>query len=266
MKRLAITPGLLAVLILAFSGDVFALSADEIMEKANLAYYYGGDDGKAEVKMTITDKAKRERIRELAMLRMDLKDGGTQKYYLYFRNPPDVSGMVLMVWRNPDSVDDRWLYVPAIDLVRRVAASDKRSSFAGSHFTYEDVSGRSPKADDHQLVGEDSYDNKDVYVIESRPKEPSSVEFSRFVTLISKDDSLPLKAEYYDKAGKLYKTVTVEEVRVIDSIPTVVMAAATMSDGGKTVVEFDDIEYDIGLREEIFTERYLRNPPRRWVR
>jgi len=33
-----------------------------------------------------------------------------------------------------------------------------------------------------------------------------------------------------------------------------------------TTVEFSNIEYNIGAKEEIFTERYLKNPPRKYIK
>jgi hypothetical protein len=38
--------------------------------------------------------------------------------------------------------------------------------------------------------------------------------------------------------------------------------AADLAGGGETVTEFSDIRYDLGLADSIFTERYLRRPPR----
>ena len=48
---------------------------DEIVQRANLAAYYPGDDGRARVRMTITDQAGRERIRQFTILRRDQADG-----------------------------------------------------------------------------------------------------------------------------------------------------------------------------------------------
>ena len=68
--------------------------------------------------------------------------GGEQKFFMYFFQPADVKDMTFMVYKYPAKDDDRWLFVPAINMVRRIAAQDKTSSFVGSDFTYEDVSGR----------------------------------------------------------------------------------------------------------------------------
>ena len=77
---------------------------------------------------------------------------GDQKYYLHISYPSDLKNTVLLVWKHPGSDDDRWLYLPALDLAKRIAASDKRTSFLGSDFLYEDISGRDVTADTHQLV------------------------------------------------------------------------------------------------------------------
>lgn len=243
-----------------------AVSADEIIERASLNYYYAGKDGKARAKMTITSASGATRTRELTMLRYDIVDGGRQKYYVYFHKPLDVEGMIFMVWKNVGKDDDRWLYIPAIDLVQRVAASNKRSSFAGSHFTYEDVSGRAPSLDSHELLSEESLNGKDAYVIKNTPLDPDLVEFSYYTVWVDKSTFLPIKAEYHDKGGRLYKVMTTDEVKDIQGIPTVVKASAEEIDGGSTVVEFVDVKYDVGLKESVFDERYLRRPPRRWVR
>jgi len=66
-------------------------TADEIMKKSHMAYYYAGDDGVAEVTMTLVSKSGKEREREFTMLRLDNEDGGNQMYYTYFKKPSDVA-------------------------------------------------------------------------------------------------------------------------------------------------------------------------------
>jgi hypothetical protein len=69
------------------------------------------------------------------------RTGGDQDFMVFFSRPSDVRGTVFLVAKHVDRDDDRWLYLPGLDLVRRISAGDKRTSFVGSHFFYEDVSG-----------------------------------------------------------------------------------------------------------------------------
>lgn len=259
MKKLIL---LTAILILVPS-CLFAMTADEIIEKSNIAYYYAADDGKATAKMYIKDARGRERYREITILRKDLKDGGRQNYYVYFHEPADVSKMVFMVWKQVSGDDDRWLYMPAIDLVKRIATSDKRSSFAGGVFTYEDVSGRRTIDDTHTLLKEEKINGKDTYVIKNVPKDADVVEFSYYISWIDKSTFLPIKGEYYDKNGKLYRTIEVEKTKMIDGYPTAIKGVGkNLETGLETTIEFVDVKYNLGLKENIFEERFLRRPPR----
>jgi outer membrane lipoprotein-sorting protein len=171
--------------------------------------------------------------------------------------------MVFMVWKQEEGDDDRWLYLPAIDLVKRIATSDKRSSFAGGVFTYEDVSGRRTGDDTHTLLKEEKMAGKDAYVIKNVPKDAGLVEFDHYISWIDKKTFLPIKGEYYNKKGKLYRTIEVEKTAVIDGYPTSIKGVGkNLETGLTTTIEFVDVKYNVGLKDKIFQERYLRKAPR----
>jgi outer membrane lipoprotein-sorting protein len=167
--------------------------------------------------------------------------------------------MVFMVHKNITKYDDRWLYLPALDLVKRIAASDKRTSFVGSNFFYEDVSGRSPQDDTHILT--ETTDS--AYVLKNTPKDQSNVEFASYTVWIDKKTFMPMKAEYFNKEGRKYRVVEAVEVKDIQGFPTVIKSRVRdLDSGGETVMEFSNIKYNIGLKDDTFTERYLRRPPK----
>ncbi len=235
-----------------------------IVNKANMVAYYQGGDGKAKVKMVITNKQGRTREREFIILRKDVEDGGDQKYYVYFLKPADVRKMVFMVHKHADinKDDDRWLYLPSLDLVKRIAASDKRTSFVGSDFLYEDVSGRSLEEDTHELVKT----TEELFVVKNVPKQGDNVEFSYYNVSIDRKNFVPMKMEYYDKSNKLYRIIESVKIEEIQGFHTVVKSVVSdLKTGSKTEMEFSNVKYDINL-EDIFTERYLRRPPREAIR
>jgi outer membrane lipoprotein-sorting protein len=250
-----------------------APSADEIVNKSYCKMYYQGTDGRAQVHMTIFDGNKNKRERDLTILRRDepasgsdeasrKKDDhcGTQLYYVYFHRPADVSKMSFLVWKHVGKGDDRWLYMPALDLVKRIAASDNRTSFFGSHFYYEDISGRDLADDTHALVET----TKNYYVIKSVPKNKSSAEFAYYKVWVHRTSFLPTKAEYYDSKGKKYREHEVKKVETIQGYPTITQLR--MSDsriGGYTDITFKKVEYNLGLAKDVFSERYLRAPPKK---
>ncbi|MDP8262481.1 MAG: outer membrane lipoprotein-sorting protein [Candidatus Ancaeobacter aquaticus] len=262
MKKILLM--MVGIICLTFFTNVsYAVTVDEIVDKANKMAFYQGKDGKARVEMTITDNQGRTRMREFTILRLDKEDGGEQKFYVHFKKPADVRNMVFMVWKHIGSDDDRWLYLPALDLVRRISANDERTSFAGSDFLYEDVSGRGIEEDTHELIEEtDKY-----YILNNVPKEKSAVEFASYKVWVDKKNFLPTKIEYYDQGGNKYRIIEALEVKDIQGYPTVVKSkVSNLKTGGNTVSEFKKVQYDVGLGDDVFTERYLRRAPRKWVR
>lgn len=241
-------------------------SAEEVMRRSSLVQFYSGDDMKAKVTMRLVSKEGGERIRELIMLRKDLQEGGEQRYFIYFHQPSDVRGMTFMVWKYPQKADDRWLFIPTLNLVKRIAADDRRSSFVGSDFSYEDVSGREVEEDNHTLLREEKLDGKEVYVVKSVPKDERSADFGFKLSWIDKGSFVLWKEEYYDKRGDLYKVFTADEVKPIQNFLTAVKRTMkNVQTGHRTVVTFEEVKYNLGLSETLFTERSLRRPPRELV-
>ena len=254
-------------------------TVQQIVAAANRTSYYQGRDGRADVKMVITDAQGQERVREMTILRRDEpkpgadepKEGektddsycGEQKFYVRFHRPADVDKTTFLVWKKPGEDDNRWLYLPALDLVKPVSSADKRSSFVGSHFCYEDISGRHIAADEHTLVETSA----NYYVVESKPKDPQGVEFAAYKTWIHRKTFLVVKVEFRDDKDEVYRTYEVKGVKEIQGYQTVTEAVMTdHRTKGKTTVTYSNVSYDLGLPADIFTERYLRRAPRQWMR
>lgn len=234
----------------------------EIIEKSNLAAVYPGNDGRAETRMMIVDKQGRKQIRQFTILRVNTEPGGLQKYLVVFSRPSDVARTVFLVEKHPGSDDDRWLYLPGLDLVKRIAAGDKRTSFVGSTFFYEDISGRDIYQDEFEMIGQD----ENSWLIKAVPKQQTGNEFSYYQVTISKQNYLPLKAEYFDENGELYRRVSAGQIETIQGIPTMVsQKAENLRDGSYTINQMRNIEYNIDIPDIVFSERSLRTPPRKWL-
>jgi len=265
MKRFLII--IMAIFLsLCVIGSLFAATPDEIMKKSQAAFLYQGKDFKARVMMKLVSKGGQERVREMTMLRKNYgAPGSDQKYFIYFFQPADVKDMTFMVYKYPGKDADRWLFVPAISMVRRIAAKDKYSSFVGSDFTYEDVSGRNLEEDTHSIVKEEKAGGKDCTVVKNTPK-VADMEYSYKLSWIDKISSLPLKEEYYDKRGELYKVFKADEVQDVKGLPTVTKRTMkNLQSGHMTQVTYLKTDYNIGIEDSLFSERFLKQPPKKWI-
>jgi len=257
---------LFVLLMLLLPLNVFAVTGEEVMKKSQASFLYQGKDFKARVVMKLISKGGAERIRELTMLRKNYGEpGGDQKIFMYFFKPADVKDMTFMVYKYPAKDDDRWLFVPAINMVRRIAAQDKTSSFVGSDFTYEDVSGRDIQDDNHSILREEKLGGRDCYVVKSAPR-AADVDYSYKLSWVDKGNFLPLKEEYYDKRGELYKAFSADEVKNIKGFPTVTKKKLkNLQSGHSTEVTYIKSDYNIGVEDSLFSERFLKQPPKKWI-
>ncbi|GLX77962.1 hypothetical protein tinsulaeT_13020 [Thalassotalea insulae] len=240
-----------------------AIDVNEIIKQSNLASYYAGNDGRAEARMIIVDAQGNKQMRQFTILRKDQSDLGDQDMLVFFSRPTDVKGTVFRVTKKMTADDDRWLYLPALDLVKRISAGDKRTSFVGAHFYYEDVSGRNPAEDNFTLLNDDG----DSYLVKAQPKDPQSVEYAYYQVTIDKQSFIPMEVQYFNDQGKTIREMQVLKVENIQGFPTVVHAKISqLNSGGYTEMQFRNVKYNIGLPNSIFSERSLRTPPKTWLK
>lgn len=238
------------------------LNVEEIISKANKVSYYAGDDGRSDARMMIVDKDGNRQLRQFVILRKDIQDEGDQNFLVVFSRPSDVRGTVFLVNKHVDRDDDRWLYLPGLDLEKRISAGDKRTSFVGSDFFYEDVSGRNPALDSHELLEV----TDTAYIVKNVPQDKSNVEFAYYIANINKETFLPMTVEYLNDKGEVYRRMDVAEVEEVQGIPTVMKSKiSNLETGSVTYMEFRRPVYNIGVPEDVFTSRSLRNPPREWL-
>ncbi len=235
---------------------------ENIIKQANLASYYAGDDGSAEARMIIVDENGKRQMRQFTILRKDQQDLGDQNILVFFSQPSNVKDTVFRVEKKLANDDNRWLFLPALDLIKRISAGDKRTSFVGSHFYYEDVSGRNPQEDNFTLVSED----KAAYVINAKPKDAQSVEFSHYTVKIDKNNFLPIETTYFDHNNQATRKMAVLQVQEINGIPTVMKSRITnLGNNSYTEMQFRHVKYNVGLPDSLFSERSMRTPPKAWL-
>jgi hypothetical protein len=193
------------------------------------------------------------------------KDGPKGKRtMIVFQQPDTVKGTRFLTMENPGTADDRWIFLPGVGKVRRMAASEGSGSFVGTDFSYDDISSmsRGIDLDTHTLLREESLvagggTSIACYVIQSVPKD-SSYQYSKMLLWIAKDTKLNLKIELYGKTNTLVKTVEMSGIKEVQGrITTTVTKMTTHTAGTSTTIYMDIIKYDDPVPEAVFTTAYL---------
>ena len=230
-----------------------------------------GRDGRFELKMRLFDRQQRVRERELSILTMRPRPAGAEpgaagsgdRVLIRFTYPNDIKGTAFLVWKHPGAADERFLYLPALARVRRIAGAESQDSFVGSDFTYEDISGREFDDYSYAMVEPDATwtgaDGRRVpaYRIESRARDAQS-KFPRVVSTILKDNFAIVHVDIYnrrDERQKIYDVRRLELVQSIWTLSEIVMTTAV--EQTHTELTIKSARYNPGLTEADFSRREL---------
>jgi len=188
------------------------------------------------------------------------KDGPKgSRAVIVFQQPASVAGTRFLTMANPGGADDRWIYLPEIGRVRRVASSEGGGSFMGTDFSYDDISATSRSADNdtHTILREETLGGVQCYVIQSVPKD-SSFQYSKMVQWIAKDTFVIMKIELYDRRNTLVKTVEMSGIQNIQGNLTVtVTKMTTHAAGTSTTITNEIVKYNDPIPEVVFTVEFL---------
>lgn len=220
------------------SGQVILSKVDEVINAPQ--------DQELEATLTLIDKHGNQRERIIKMFQL-----GSDRRLARFLSPADQKG--ISVLSLPGEVI--YLYLPAFKRTKRIASHVKHNKFAGTDFSYDDMEAK--RYTDHYIAKLLSTD-ADHYVLELLPKDQSSSAYSKLLMWVRRDNYLPVTVEYYDKQGGLYKKMTSQNLDEIG--PYWVARIREMHDvvnNHRTKMELNQIRFDSGLSESIFTKRYL---------
>jgi len=184
---------------------------------------------------------------------------GNNRMVIVFQSPASVSGTRFLTIENPDRANDQWIFLPSLNRVRRIAASEGSGSFVGTDFSYDDLSSadRNPSLDNHVLLREEQYNNRNCYVIESTPKD-TGFQYSKMIQWIDKENFVNYKVELYDRRGNQVKLLEVLEYRDVQGrLSPIITKMSTLAAGTSTTLNVDTLRYDAPIPESVFTTNYL---------
>jgi len=159
--------------------------------------------------------------------------------------------------------NNMWSYSPKVNRVIKVPSSMMGQSWMGSDFSNKDIA----RADDiideyeHTILGVEEGDDIRIYEIESVPHEDAAVVWGREVLKI-RSDHVVVTHQFYDQDGELVKQLTSLEIGAMGGRTIAIrqrMAKVDTPDEW-TEIQVDSVEYDVDLKDSVFTLSNLRNP------
>lgn len=223
------------------------LTASEILQKSD-AVGTAPKDKHILSTMILTDKDGDQKKRKSEIFERPIKDIRLVR----FLSPADQKGISFLNLPN----DKMYLYMPAFRKIRTIASHVKNQTFAGTDFSYDDMSsnGFGKDYDPELLKTTDEH-----YILKLTPKPDSEKDYSKLTLWVRKDNFFAVKTEYYDKGGNLWKIMEQRQIEKKGKYwiaLEIEMKDLKKDHSTKNVTE--SIELDTGLSDKVFTKRNLK--------
>lgn len=159
--------------------------------------------------------------------------------------------------------NNMWSYSPKINRVIKIPSSMMGQSWMGSDFSNNDVARADDIIDqyDHSFLSVTEAEGITIYEIESVPHEEAAVVWGREVLQI-REDRVVISHRFYDQDGELVKQLTSLEIGEMGGrlVALRQRMAKVEAEDEWTEIQLDSIEYDVDLKDSLFTLSNLRNP------
>lgn len=226
-----------------------AQNIEEIIKKADEKFR--GNSSKGELTMII------ERPTWSRTVSMKNWTLGNEYSLIYITAPAKEKGQVFLKRER-----EMWNWVPNIERMIKIPPSMMMQSWMGSDFTNDDLVSESSLVEDynHKLLGEEKIEGYDCYKIELIPHDDAPVVWGKLMMWVSKEEYHWLKAEYYDEENYLVKTEVMSDIKKMDDrvMPTRLEMIPEDEEGHKTILTFENMEFNIDLKESFFSQQNMK--------
>jgi hypothetical protein len=224
-----------------------------------------GRDSRAEMRMRLFDRQGRVRERVLTLVTRRGTGTAGDRTLVRFQYPNDIRNTGLLVWEHPEGDDERFLYLPALGRVRRIAGEEKQESFVGSDLSYEDIGGRDIADYRYTFTDADAAwtapdgSRHPAWALESIANDRGA-DFPRSVSLVLKDRFIIVHADIFNRRSERAKVFDVRRLERVEGIWTVLdLVVVNERQNTKTELTTTSISYNIGLEDDDFSRRQLEN-------
>lgn len=242
------------VLWLAMAAFSQELNGEQIIQKVNDLLNVETSYGKMKMTIVTTSGNNRTFVYESWS-----KDRGEKNLvrYLEPRRVKDQATLML------NHANDIWMYFPRTQRVRKLASHAKKQKMEGSDFSYEDMGSGDAFIKDFSAkrMADEEMQGQPCFKLELTRKSGSDVSYSRLMMWVMKTNFYPMVIDYYHDTDPTFheKRLGQSNIQIINNIPTAMKVVMhNEKDNTQTELEMLEVEYNLSLTDDMFTERALK--------
>jgi len=188
----------------------------------------------------------------------------SDKLSLFTLSPPDAKNTAFLQHSFNDGQGksaEQWLYLPSLRSLRRTTIRDLSDSFLGSDLTFDDIRLRAIDEDKHRLLNIDENKKNIVYLVESRPKELTSI-YGRKVIVYKENKHtgtcLKTQVTYYNKHNGIMKQQALSWQKIGKAWLWETVIVKNAQTFGSSTFKISHAKINTGLGDKLFTTRMLK--------
>ena len=189
-------------------------------------------------------------------LKMLVWTKGMDRTFIRITSPKKERGVATLRIKN-----EMWNYLPKIKKVMKISPSMMMGSWMGSDFSNDDLVKESSMQEDYtyKIITPDDA-TPDLIYIELIPNEDSTIVWGRIVSAVRSSDYIPVWQHFYDEKGKLMRILNYKDIKTFGSktIPSVMEMIPQNKQGHKTIIRWNDGNFDTKIEDSIFSRRNLQ--------
>jgi len=220
----------------------------------------GWGDNASVMRMILRNRNGDESARELRRQVLEVNQAGAgDKSLITFDSPRDVAGTSLLSHTKTLEPDDQWLFLPALERVKRISSANKSGPFVGSEFAYEDLVSQEVEKYDYLFVREEPCGDLDCFVVQRVPQYDNSG-YTRQLVWWDKAEYRIQKIDFYDRKDSLLKSLTYHGYQQYlgEYWRPDLMTMENHQNGKSTDLAFSEWTFANGLDEGALTPSRLR--------
>lgn len=229
--------------------NLFAQDATEIINKADKKLR--GESSKAEMTIKIV---RPKWSREMTLTAWTKGDD----YSMTLINSPARDKGTVYLKRKKEI----WNWVPSIDRNIKLPPSMMMQSWMGTDFTNDDLIKQSSLVTDykHSYLKDSTIEEFPCYVIELMPKADAAVVWGKIKLWVDKKEYMQMRTEFYDEDKYIINILTGSDVKTFDGkqLPSRMEMTPVDEQGHKTVIIYNDLEFNIDISESFFTTQNMK--------
>ena len=183
------------------------------------------------------------------------ENGFIDKTILRYIEPSDQDGKIILTWHYKDQGKVFWYSEQPGD-AKKVIDPERYRPVAETDFCLADYVEIKPGEERHALLRNEDCKGQECYVVESIPLN-QEIKYGKRISWIDQRRWLPLKIEYYDKGGALWKTLIVEWQNKFGFWFWKKAMVENVQTGYKTLITIGDGRFNVGLQEKDFSKEGL---------